>query len=316
MAEPVLVADIGGTNARFALAEMENGAVLLRETKRFRAKDFDTIRDAAGAYLHSIGAAPASACFAVAGPVTDDNIEFTNSRWVLNIAEMKKGLALKRLRVVNDFEALATGVPVLRQEDFFSVKPGRGDPQAPVLVIGPGTGLGQALIVPFGAQRRVVSTEGGHVSFAPQSDEEIAVMKFILNEHDRVSVERILSGPGIVTLHRALCAISGARFAPVEADEIARAAIEGDAAAQKTLGLFCALLGRAAGDAALATGARDGVVLGGGVLPKIREFFMKSAFVDCFHDKGRMRDYLKDIPVRMIVTDGAALAGAAIMAVD
>ncbi len=316
MAGPVLVADIGGTNARFALAETENGAIALREVKKFRAEDFETIRDAAAAYLQSADAAPASACFAVAGPVTDESIEFTNSPWVLDIADMTKALAVKRLRVVNDFEALAAGATVLKDQDFLTVKPGAGDPAAPTLVIGPGTGLGQAFIVPFGSRPRVISTEGGHVSFAPQSDEEVAVMKFILRDHERVSVERVLSGRGIVNLHRALCAIDGAPFAPVEADTITAAAMRGDRMAEKTLALFCALLGRAVGDAALATGARGGVVLGGGVLPKIRDFFMKSAFVERFCDKGRMREYLEDVPVRMIVTDGAALAGAAVMAAE
>ena len=139
-------------------------------------------------------------------------------------------------------------------------------------------------------------------------------MKFILRDHDRVSAERILSGRGLVNLHRALCAIDGASFTPIEADKITEAAINGDGPAQKTLNLFCSLLGRAAGDAALATGARGGVVLGGGILPQIRDFFLKSAFTVQFLAKGRMRDYLADVPVRVIVTDGAALVGAAVMA--
>ncbi|WP_375207294.1 glucokinase [Hyphococcus sp.] len=314
MAELILVADIGGTNARFALAERDNGAVSVRQVKKFRAEDFETLRDAAGAYLEAAAAAPASACFAVAGPVTAEIVDFTNSPWVLDVADMKKTLGVEQFHVVNDFEALAAGVPALGKENFLDVKPGEGDPVAPILVMGPGTGLGQALIVPFEGKVRVIPTEGGHVGFAPQSDEEIAIMKFILRDHDRVSAERILSGRGLVNLHRALCAIDGASFTPIEADKITEAAINGDGPAQKTLNLFCSLLGRAAGDAALATGARGGVVLGGGILPQIRDFFLKSAFTAQFLAKGRMRDYLADVPVRVIVTDGAALVGAAVMA--
>ncbi len=314
MTEPILVADIGGTNARFALAHIENGVVTVGDAQKFRAEDFETIRDAAGAYLEAVAVRPKTACFAVAGPVTDEQVEFTNSPWVLNIEEIKAALSLKRFLVVNDFEALASGVLSLRGEDLLSVKPGPGDPSAPVLVIGPGTGLGQALIVPFGDRFRVVSTEGGHVSFAPRTDEEIAVMKFVAREHPRVSVERLLSGRGLVNLHRALCAINETPRISLHADEITKAAMDGTyPIAVRAVNMFCELLGRVAGDAVLATGARGGVVLGGGILPQIRELFLKSAFVERFLDKGRMQYYVDDVPVRMIVRDGAALVGAAAM---
>lgn len=314
MTEPILVADIGGTNARFALAHIENGVVTVGDAQKFRAEDFETIRDAAGAYLEAVAVRSKTACFAVAGPVTDEQVEFTNSPWVLNIEEIKAALSLKRFLVVNDFEALASGVLSLRGEDLLSVKPGPGDPSAPVLVIGPGTGLGQALIVPFGDRFRVVSTEGGHVSFAPRTDEEIAVMKFVAREHPRVSVERLLSGRGLVNLHRALCAINETPRISLHADEITKAAMDGTyPIAVRAVNMFCELLGRVAGDAVLATGARGGVVLGGGILPQIRELFLKSAFVERFLDKGRMQYYVDDVPVRMIVRDGAALVGAAAM---
>jgi glucokinase len=314
MAEPILVADIGGTNARFALARAEKGAITVSDAQKFRAEDFETIRDAASAYLEAMAIKPKTACFAVAGPVTDEQVEFTNSPWVLNIEEIKAALSLQRFLVVNDFEALASGVLSLKDEDLLPVKPGPGDPNAPVLVIGPGTGLGQALIVPFGKRFRVISTEGGHVSFAPRTDEEIAVMKFVAREHPRVSVERLLSGRGLVNLHRALCAINETPRISLHADEITAAAMDGTyPIAVRAVNMFCEILGRVAGDAVLATGARGGVVLGGGILPQIRELFMKSAFVERFLDKGRMQYYVEDVPVRMIIRDGAALVGAAAM---
>lgn len=314
MAERVLVADIGGTNARFALADAVTHAIT--GTENFRAEDFETIADAAHAFLEATGEKPKAACFAVAGPVgapdSDDEITFTNSHWKFRPEEIRKALNLKRFLPVNDFYALASSIHHLPGDYFIPVKPGEGDPSAPTLVIGPGTGLGQALIVPFGDKWRVVSTEGGHVSFAPRTDEEIAVLQFIAREHPRVSVERLLSGRGLVNIHRALCSLSDTQRISLRADEITAAAIEGKyPIAVKAVDMFCAVLGRVAGDAVLATGARGGVVLGGGILPKIRDIFLKSTFIDRFLDKGRMADYVATPPVRMIVKEGAALIGAA-----
>jgi len=192
------------------------------------------------------------------------------------------------------------------------VKAGKGEPAAPTLVMGPGTGIGQALIVPTPAGDRIVATEGGHVAFAPYDDEEVEVLRFIRREHKRVSVERLLSGRGLVNIHRALCAIAGTPRVSLQADEITRAAQTKEfPIAVKAVDMFCAIFGSVAGDAALSSGARGGVVIGGGIIPRIRDIFIKSAFVERFLDKGRMRDYVTDIPVRLVVRDGAALVGAA-----
>ncbi|MEO1135872.1 MAG: glucokinase [Pseudomonadota bacterium] len=312
MTDYALVADIGGTNARFALAERNENAISVKDVRSFRAEDFKTIRDAADAYLEAVGVKPVIACFAVAGPVTYASVEFTNSPWVLEIEETEKALGLKHLAVMNDFEALASSVQYLRGDDLVLVKAGPGDSDAPKLVIGPGTGLGQALIVPCEERDRIIATEGGHVSFAPRTDKEFEVMKFIAREHPHVSVERLLSGSGLVNIYRALCAIREIPRASLQANEITAAAIDGShPIAAEAVNMFCAVLGRVAGDAVLSTGARGGVFLGGGILPKIKDIFLKSDFADCFHDKGRMRDYLEDVPVQLIVRDGAALLGAA-----
>lgn len=310
MSEQVLVADIGGTNARFAL--VDRATLKIEAAQNFRAEEFETIRDAADAYLESVGVKPKSACFAIAGPVGGEEITFTNSHWKFRPDEIRSALRFERFLPVNDFYALAAGIPYLSDDYFLNVKSAAGDPSAPTLVIGPGTGFGQALIVPYGDRRRVVSTEGGHVSFAPRTEEEIEVMKFIAREHPRVSVERLLSGRGLVNIHRALCAISGTQRISLTAEEITSGAMEGKyPIAIKAAHMFCAVLGRVAGDAVLATGARGGVVLGGGILPKIRELFLKSDFIDRFLDKGRMRDYVDAAPIRMIAKEGAAFIGAA-----
>ncbi|MEX0645039.1 MAG: glucokinase, partial [Parvularculaceae bacterium] len=199
-ADFVLVADIGGTNARFALARRDGDAILMSDMQRFRAEEFKSLRDAAIAYLKTIAVKPNAACFAVAGPVTDAVIDFTNSPWALDVAEIKTALRLNTLRVVNDFEALAHGVRRLGKADFQSVRPGNGDPSAPVLVLGPGTGFGQAIIVPVVGGDKIIATEGGHVAFAPRTDDELEILRIIAREHPRVSLERVLSGPGLISI--------------------------------------------------------------------------------------------------------------------
>ena len=312
MADFDLVADIGGTNARFAIAECSDGDISVRDAQNFRAEDFETVRDAADAYLEAVNVRPRRACFAVAAPADKDEIIVTNSHWRFRKADIKNALGLERFHVVNDFYGLAAGAHFLPEDAFVLVRPGTADQRAPVLVIGPGTGLGQALIVPAKSGRTIVSTEGGHVGFAPSTDEEIDVMKFIAREHPRVSVERLLSGRGLVNIHRALCALAGTPRVSLQANEITAAASDGAyPIAAKAVDMFCAILGRVAGDAVLATGARGGVVLGGGILPKIQDIFLASDFNAQFQNKGRMESYVAPVPVKLIIADGAALYGAA-----
>ena len=312
MANDILVADIGGTNARFAIAEPHDERIVIRDIQKFRAEDFETIRDAADAYLESIVDKPMRGCFAAAGPIINNAVDFTNSHWVLRADEIVRPLGFTEFRIINDFYALAAGVAYLPDESFVPVKTGNPIEAAPQLVIGPGTGLGQALIVPMATGQIVVATEGGHVTFAARTDEEFEVKKFIAREHPRVSVERLLSGRGLVNIHRALCAIEGTQRVSLQADEITKAALtEEYPVAVKAVDMFCAVLGRVAGDAVLATGARGGVVLGGGILPKIQDIFLNSPFNERFCDKGRMTDYVSAVPVKLITEDGAALYGAA-----
>lgn len=312
MTAPTLVADIGGTNARFGLSVPSGGGRQVTDIQNFRAVDFETVRDAADAYLESVGVRPVHACFAVAGPVSSDEVTFTNSHWRLKVDETRSGMTLDTLQVINDFHALAAGVTHLPDDSFEVIRHGTGESFSPLLVIGPGTGLGQALVIPSDSRQIVVPTEGGHVAFAPRTEAEIEVMKFIAREHPRVSVERVLSGRGLVNIHRALCMMSSTPRASLQANEITKAALTGEyPIAIEAVSMFCEILGSAVGDAVLASGARQGVVLGGGILPKVRDFFVTSAFVDRFLDKGRMRSYLDDVPIRLIMREGAALYGAA-----
>ncbi|MEM7569501.1 MAG: glucokinase [Pseudomonadota bacterium] len=308
----MLVADIGGTNARFALAETHAGRVALTNQRTLATEDFETPGEAVAAYLQTVGAKPRHACFAVAAPVDGDDIAFTNNPWRFNRADLQSDMGFEAFAVVNDFAALAAGIAVVPDDFFETIRPGTPAPGAPKLVIGPGTGLGQALLVPCGQSDQVIPTQGGHVSFAPRSPLEIEVMQFIAKEHAHVSVERLVCGNGLVNIYRALCHIKGVQPASFGANDITEAVRTGEhTIAAETVLFFCNVFGAVVGDAALASGTRGGIYLAGGILPKIKDIFLSSDFVENVLSKDPMRAYLEPIPISLIVKDGTALYGAA-----
>jgi len=312
MSDTVLVADIGGTNARFALASIGQNNLAVSDIQRFPAEDFETIYDAAHAYFEIVGTKPQRACIAVAGPVDKNDITFTNSPWQFQQDEIAATLGIESVQVVNDFYALAAAIETLTTNNLTDVRAGTSNEAAPKLVIGPGTGLGQALIVPTCDGPHIIPTEGGHIAFAPRSDDEIYVTQFIRREHPRVSVERLLSGRGLVNIHRALCIREGSTRVNLRSAEIAAAAAaETYPIAKMAVEMFCSILGRTVGDMVLATGAQGGVYLGGGILPKIKDMFLRSAFCERFLDKGRMTSYVEPVPIKLITHDNPALSGAA-----
>lgn len=312
-AAPLFVADIGGTNARFALAEVDGGDVRFLHRETMQAEDFEHLADAAKAFLESWGGVrPARGVFAVAGPVGAEEIQFTNSHWRFAPAALREQLRLGDLKVVNDFEAMARGAVAARSTDVAPIKPGTAVVSAPVAVTGPGTGLGLAVVHPQGEGLHVVATEGGHAAFAPRDDKEIEVLKFVAREHDFVSYERLLSGRGLVNLHRALCAVNGVTRVTLRPEDITAAALAKSLpVALEATEMFCAILGTYAGDVALINGARGGVVLAGGILPRIEPILRTSVFIDRFVAREPMRAYLEAIPVTLLTGDTAALRGAA-----
>ena len=318
MSRLVLVADIGGTNARFAMARVDaDGATQLDHRQTFQVEHYEHVADAAHAYLESWGGdAPEKAAFAVAAPIHDGVINFTSSAWKFSVDEMRKALAVERFRAINDFEAQALGVRRLGPQAFLTLKEGVGEPDKPCVVFGPGTGLGLAILTPAGARDHVIATEGGHVGFAPGTDKEIEVLKFIRREHAFVSFERLLSGRGLVNIHRALCVIAGATRVSLTPSEITEAALTKNLPiATEAVDMFCALLGAYAGDAVLMTGAQGGAYIAGGIAPRIIEILQRSDFVDRFCERGPMSDYMTPIPVRVLISDEAAFFGAATAAV-
>jgi glucokinase len=316
----VLIADIGGTNARFALTDPEAATPVLREQQSLPAEEFASLQHAAEHYLDSVGVRPVRASIAVACPVSGDEVRLTNRAWAFSQAELKHALGLDQLKVINDFGAVAYAVPALGTDDRVLLH-GNGElpPRGPVTVIGPGTGLGVALLIGDAQSGwRVVETEGGHVSFAPQSDEELTISRWIGARYGRCSNERLLCGPGIAHIDAALAAGADLSVAPDWAKhlrdpaDIVAAALDGrDLAARRTLAQFCAVLGSVAGDAALIHGAHT-VMIAGGIVPRFVPFLKSSAFRERFLAKGRFAAYLESVSIQVITHPQPGLLGAAV----
>ncbi|MCG8443244.1 MAG: glucokinase [Caulobacterales bacterium] len=312
-----LVADIGGTNARFAVARPLGASYQLEHIRRVKGEDFEDLRDAVDDYLESYpGPAPRRGCFALAGPVQGETIALTNSPWTIAPKALAAAIGFEAIIAVNDFAALGRGAPLVPESALATVGEGTPAPGAPMVVLGPGTGLGLAILVPErDGGVRVLPTEGGHAAFAPRDEAEEAVRAFIAREHDFVSFERVLSGRGLVNIHRALCAREGAHRANLRPHEITEAAISGEwPIAREAVRVFCGVLGTYVGDAVVMTGALGGVFLGGGILPKMKDMFFDSPFIARLRERPPMSRYLADVPVRLIMTDEAALLGAAALA--
>ncbi len=322
-----LVADIGGTNARFALTDLAAPNVELHEAQSLRNADFASMQHAVEHYLQSIHARPKHAALAVACPVGSDEIRLTNRAWSFSRRELQRTLGLDELRMINDFGAVAWAVPSLERDSLVTL---HGDPAAPlrgpISVLGPGTGLGVALLV--GSHEHgwhAVETEGGHTSFAPIGDEERAISAWLTAQHGRTSTERLLCGKGLseidVVLRGASAVLPSHLPAPGDTSllrpalrepaDVVAAALEGhDLAARQTLARFCAVLGSVAGDCALIHGART-VVIAGGIVPRFIPFLRSSAFRERFLAKGRMATLLESVPIHVITHPHPGLLGAA-----
>ncbi|WP_460859759.1 glucokinase [Nocardiopsis coralliicola] len=312
---PWLVGDIGGTNARFGLVQAPGGRPA--HVGKVPSGLHGGLASAAGAYLDGIAGRPepSAACVAVAGPVLEDRIKLTNVGWDFSVDGDRAALDLDHLEVVNDFAALAQSLPALGDTDLLPIGGPGTDPAAPMAVLGPGTGLGVAGLVPLPAGGWLpLPGEGGHVDAPAVEDLEAEVVRVITAERGRVSAEALLSGPGLPRLHRALGEILGTQAPDLSPSEITNAGIHPDQAdplARETLEVFAALLGGFAGNVALTLGATGGVFLGGGVLPRIPNVLREGRFRLRFEAKGRMTDYLKNIATVLIVADNPALLGAA-----
>jgi glucokinase len=301
------IADIGATNARFALVD-EEGAI--GQQKTLSCRDFPAIEEAMLAYLGNEvgGRRITAAALAVACPVTGDRVTFTNSSWWFSGEALKRRFGLDRLAVVNDFEANALAIPHLGREDRVEIGAGSAQPNAAIGVIGPGSGLGVAALV-HGPQGWIaLPGEGGHATMAAADEREAAVLDRLRRRFDHVSAERVLSGPGLVNLYAALGELAGETSRELSPAGVAESA---EPLAREAVDMFCAMLGTVAGNLALTLGARGGVYIAGGIVPKLGERFARSAFRERFVAKGRFRDYLADIPTFVITHPVPAFLGLA-----
>lgn len=303
---PILIADLGGTNLRFALTD---GTATRAETS-IEAGRFGALEDALETYLDRVPAAdrPQRAIFAVAGPPDPTTIAFTNRAWTTSVAGLRARFNLDRLAVINDFAAVAYALPHLAAADYRSVGAERTARPGPMVVLGPGTGLGVGLVVPEDSGIRVVPGEGGHATLPAQNGREDAVIAYLRGLHGHVSAERALSGAGLADLHDALRAIEGKPALRLEAAAIAARAAE-DADCREAIDLFTDFLATVAGDLALTAGARGGVFIAGGIVPKLGSLFDGDRFRRRFTAKGRLAGYLDPIPTRLITHPEPALLG-------
>lgn len=305
-----LLGDVGGTRARFAVfRDSQLGPVETLSTRDY-ANAVDGIRHFLGR-RHNEGID--SAVIAGAGPVEGGRCSLTNASWVLDSKELTKALALRTVNIVNDLEALAWAVPRFTASDVAAIGRGNEAVAAPVALIAPGTGLGMACFIPGSEQ--VLASEGGHTTLASTNKDEAAIVDFLQRRHGHVSAERVLSGGGLVNIHDALTDAQGCRSPVLPPEEIVRTAIEGRSqTARQALDIFCGFLGSIAGSAALTFGARGGVLIAGGIAPRIVDYLRGSDFRRRFESKGRLRDYLARIPTKVVIRENPAFLGLASLA--
>lgn len=305
-----LVADIGGTNARFAIADLDSLA--LSDIRTFPTAEHATLADAMRAYLKDAAGPIAYAGLAVAAPLREDTVKFTNAVWTFKQSALAHDAGLERAFVFNDFEAQAYALPVLGPDELHTIHGGTPVENAPKVVLGPGTGLGVAGLVWSPSGWVPVPGEGGHQTFPAENERELALLEGMRQGLDRLSVERVLSGPGLADLYSAIAGSYGFSDAGLSPAKVEQLAISGeDEMAVEALNFFVRWLGRFAGDMALAFGARGGVYLGGGIAPRMLSRLAQPDFREEFERKGRMSPYVQAIPIHVVVSDYPGLKGAA-----
>lgn len=306
---PALVADIGGTNARFAIADKGN----ICEEKVLAVKDFNHPRDAIQTYFDSINITVKQGCLAVACPVHTNPIQLTNSHWQFFPDTLSNELNFKKLKIINDFTALSLAVPLMQDKDIIKFGGGSVIPEKPIGVLGPGTGLGMSGLIHSKAGWIPLQGEGGHISYAAQTELELEVIRILHNEFPRVSAERILTGAGIQRLYRAMCIVNDKAAENLQPNQIAELAIsKQDDSCISALDIFAAALGDVAGDLGLVLGAFGGIYLGGGIVSKHYKYFTQSSLRRRFENKGRFDSYMRDIPTFIIHSELSALKGCAV----
>jgi glucokinase len=316
----ILAGDIGGTNARLAYFQSQNGNLQLVTEHVYASRDYGELGEIVTQFLKESGVRPEIACFGIAGPVRHGRVETSNLPWVIEQSRLAEQIQLPATLLINDLEASAWGIGALTPQDLVSLNQVKESPGNQA-VIAPGTGLGEAGLFWNGSQHLVFACEGGHTDFAPQGDLQIELLRFLASRYGHVSYERILSGPGLGNVYEFL----RGKWPAEEPGEFADSMSRGDAAAaishaalnrtnplaERALDLWISVYGAEAGNLALKTMATGGIYLGGGISPKILPRLTGSLFMRAFLDKGRLSPLLQGIPVQVITNDKVGLLGAA-----
>jgi glucokinase len=323
----VLAGDIGGTKTLLAICEVSGRAVEVLKSERYPSAKFPGLGAICKQFeLDAARAMPPFAAFGVAGPVANGRSHTTNLPWILDEQDLARTIGIRKVRLANDFHTLALGIEAVTAKDLVSLNEGARDPKGTWAVLGAGTGLGEAIAtLSSDGEREVLSTEGGHTSFAPRTELEIGVLRFLALKFGHVSWERILSGAGLVNLTEAIAHVTGLPYSPALSDAlkndrlnapavVTAQADAGDALCKSALETFCKLYGAEAGNFALKTLATGGVFIAGGIAPRIVHHLKDGHFREAFFDKGRMRPLLESMPVTIVMDTNAGLLGAAALA--
>ncbi|MGH7057752.1 MAG: glucokinase [Acetobacteraceae bacterium] len=304
-----LIGDIGGTKTRLALVEE---GTRWQRLETYRNEEYQAVEDVVSDYLEKQKAEPEAAALAVAGPVRDGEATLTNRGWKISERSLAARFDLDYCQVVNDFSGVALGIPALGPDEVEKAGGEEADADKPTAILGPGTGLGVGGIMPHDGEWRVLVTEGGHASLPAADARTAAIIERLRARFDHVSIERAVSGQGLENLYRAIGELDGKSLDALDAAAIGAAGEAGkDEAAAETLACFFTLLGAVAGDLALSYGAFGGVYIAGGIVPRYLEAFRTSRFREAFEAKGRMSDYVKAIPVYVILHEEVELLGLA-----
>ncbi len=308
---PRLLADVGATNARFAL---ETAPGRFESVEVLHCDDYPGILEAIQAYLARIDCRVVHAGIAIANPIDGDLVRMTNRDWAFSIEETRRQLDFETLLVVNDFTALGIALRHLDADQRMQIGGGTAQADSVIGLLGPGTGLGVSALIPTEDRWVTLGSEGGHASFSPCDEREIAVLRYCWHEYPHVSGERLISGPGIELCYRALCAHAGVMSKKLSAREIVEAALaRRDAVCIDTLDCFCAMLGTVAANLAVTLGALGGIYIGGGIVPRLGEYFASSPFRARFEAKGRFTGYLAQIPTYVITAPHPAFHGVSVI---
>ena len=297
--------DIGGTNVR--LRCMETSGEVSAE-RRYESRRYHSFEDILKDFVPRCPGPIDAACFAVAGPVVEERAEVTNLKWVMTADALERAFGIRQISLINDFYAVALGVPLLGESDLLSLQKGDRDRTAPMAILGAGTGLGEAMILFSGSDWQVVPSEGGHADFAPQDEQQTQLLIHLFQRYRHVSWERVCSGMGLANIYAFL---TGHNEVPRRISELA---VDGDGHATTAMRMFVDIYGSEAGNMALRALSRGGVFLAGGIAAKNSRFFTDGRFIEAFLRKGRFRELLTTIPVDLITNENVGLMGAMEMA--